>query len=152
MLGVSERIPAMRIINVCKSFLPVVVLPLLLAACAALSPAPAPVSDNAAVLALVDQAHAEAADHRLQGAVGTIERALRIEPRNPFLWQELARLHLAQGDYDQTESLAARSNSWAGPNRQLRAANWRLISEARQARGDAAGAQDAEDRARQLER
>ena len=52
----------MRILlNVCKSFLPVVVLPLLLAACATLSPAPAPVSDNAAVLALVDQAHAEAA-------------------------------------------------------------------------------------------
>jgi len=143
----------MRIIlNVCRSFLPVVVLPLLLAACAALSPAPAPVSDNAAVLALVDQAHAEAADRRLQGAMGTIERALRIEPRNPFLWQELARLHLAQGDYDQTESLAARSNSWAGTNRQLRAANWRLISEARLARGDAAGARDAEDRARQLER
>ena len=142
----------MRILNFSKSLLPVVVLPVLLAACAALSPAPTAVSDNAAVLALVDQAHAEAADHRPQGAMGTLERALRIEPRNPFLWQELARLHLAQGDFDQTESLAARSNSWAGENRPLRAANWRLIREARLARGDAAGAQEAEDRARQLER
>ena len=152
MLGVSERIPGMRLANRCRSLLPAVILPVVLAACAALSPAPPPVSDNAAVLALVDQAHAEAADHRLQGATGTIERALRIEPRNPFLWQELARLHLAQGDYDQTESLAARSNSWAGENRLLRAANWRLIRDARLARGDAAGAQEAEERARQLER
>lgn len=142
----------MRILNFCKGFLSVAIPALLLGACAALTPAPPPVSDNAAVLALVDQAHAEAADHRLQGATGTIERALRIEPRNPFLWQELARLHLAQGDYDQTESLAARSNSWAGENRLLRAANWRLIRDARLARGDAAGAQEAEDRARQLER
>lgn len=142
----------MRILNFCKGFLSVTIPALLLGACAALTPAPPPVSDNAAVLALVDQAHAEAADHRLQGATGTIERALRIEPRNPFLWQELARLHLAQGDYDQTESLAARSNSWAGENRLLRAANWRLIRDARLARGDAAGAQEAEGRARQLER
>jgi tetratricopeptide (TPR) repeat protein len=142
----------MRIFNFCKSFLPVVVLPLLLTACAALSPAPTPVSDNAAVLALVDQARAEAADHRLQSAIGTLERALRIEPRNPVLWQELARQHLAQGDYDQAESLAARSNSWAGSNRPLRAANWHLIRDARLARGDAAGAQLAEDRARELER
>lgn len=141
----------MRIFNSCRTFPAVVALALLLAACAALSPAPAPVSDNAAVLALVDKAHAEAADRRLQSAIGTLERALRIEPRNPFLWQELARQHLAQGDYDQAESLAARSNSWAGANRPLRAANWRLIRDARLARGDAAGAQQAEDRAHQLE-
>lgn len=140
----------MRIFNSCKSFLPVIVLPLLLAACVAL--APTPVSDNPAVLALVDQAHAEAADRRLQSAIGTLERALRIEPRNPFLWQELARQHLAQGDYDQAESLAARSNSWAGTNHPLRAANWYLIRDARLARGDVVGAQQAEDRARRLER
>jgi tetratricopeptide (TPR) repeat protein len=142
----------MRALSVLRRLLPAVTLPALLAACAALAPVPPPVSDNAAVLALVDQAHAEAADRRLQGAMGTMERALRIEPRNPYLWQELARLHLAQGDYDQTESLAARSNSWAGTNRQVRAANWRLIAEARLARGDEAGAREAEDRARQLER
>ena len=142
----------MRIFNYCKIFLPVVVLLPWLAACVAMSPAPTAVSDNAAVLALVEQAHAEAADHRLQSAIGTLERALRIEPRNPFLWQDLARQHLAQGDYDQAESLAARSNSWAGANHPLRAANWYLIRDARLARGDAAGAQQAEDRARQLER
>ncbi|MGW8183786.1 MAG: tetratricopeptide repeat protein, partial [Burkholderiales bacterium] len=69
--------------------------------------------------------------------------ALRLEPRNPRLWQELARVRLKQGEYAQAESLAARSNSWAGGDRQLRAENWRLIAQAREARGDAAGARAA---------
>jgi predicted Zn-dependent protease len=111
-----------------------------------------PVSENPAVLTLVEQARAEAAEHKLQSAVASIERAQRLEPRNPWLWQELARLHLAQGDHAQAESLAARSNTWAGSDWTLRAANWRLIGEARAARGDVAGAQAAEARAVQLER
>ena len=47
-------------------------------------------------------------------AAASIERALRIEPRNPRLWQELARVRLKQGQYAQAENVAARSNSWAG--------------------------------------
>ena len=125
---------------------------LLLPACAVLRPGPTPVSENPAVLTLVEQARAEAAENKLQSAVATIERAQRLEPRNPWLWQELARLHLAQGDHAQAESLAARSNTWAGSDPALRAANWRLIGAARSARGDAAGAQAAEARAVELER
>lgn len=125
---------------------------LLLSACAVLRPGIIPVSENPAVLTLVEQARAEAAENKLQSAVATIERAQRLEPRNPWLWQELARLHLAQGDHAQAESLAARSNTWAGSDPALRAANWRLIGAARSARGDAAGAQAAEARAVELER
>jgi Tfp pilus assembly protein PilF len=128
------------------------VLMLLLSACATLRPQPTPVSENPAVLGLLEQARADAAQNKLQSATGSLERALRIEPRNPWLWQELARLHLAQGDAAQAESLAARSNTWAGSVRALRAANWRLIGAARAARGDAAGAQAAEARAAELER
>jgi predicted Zn-dependent protease len=129
-------------------FLPV----LLLTACAVLRPGTKAVSENPAVLMLVEQAHAEAAENKLRSAVATIERAQRLEPRNPWLWQELARLHLAQGDFAQAESFAARSNTWAGNDGTLHAANWRLIAEARAARGDTAGAQEAETRATQLER
>jgi len=128
------------------------VLVLLLSACAALRPGTMPVSENPAVLTLVEQARAEVAENKLQSAVASIERAQRLEPRNPWLWQELARLHLAQGNHAQAESLAARSNTWAGNDRTLRAANWRLIGAARAARGDVAGAQAAEARAVQLER
>jgi predicted Zn-dependent protease len=135
-----------------KRFLLLFLLSLLLTACAALRPETKPVSENQAVLMLVEQARAETVENKLHSAVATIERAQRLEPRNPWLWQELARLHLAQGNYAQAESLAARSNTWAGNDWILRAANWRLIGEARAARGDTAGAKDAEARAVQLER
>ena len=125
---------------------------LLLAACTALRPGPPPVSENPAVLTLVEQARAETALNKLQSAAGTVERALRIEPRNPRLWQELAHLHLTLGDHAQAESFAARSNTWAAGDRALGAANWRLIARAREARGDTAGAQAATARAVELER
>ena len=91
----------------------------------------------------MDSARAEAAAGNLAGAAASLERALRIEPRNPRLWHELARVRLKQGQHAQAESVAARSNSWAGEDKALRAENWRLIAESRRARGDADGAQAA---------
>ncbi len=115
-------------------------------------PAPLPESsaartENLAIAGLLDGARADAAAGRLANAAASLERALRIEPRNPRLWQELARLRLKQGDYAQAESTAARSNSWAGSDNALRAENWRLIAHAREARGDAEGARAALDAA-----
>ena len=125
---------------------------LLAAACATRPPGEVPISDNAAVRALAEQAGLEVADGRLTSAAATLERALRIEPRNPRLWLELARLRLTQGEADQAEQLAARAASFAGNDRALRAANWRLIAEARRARGDPAGARQALERAARYER
>ena len=109
-------------------------------------PAPAPPAartESAAIAGLLDDARADAEAGRLTNAAASLERALRIEPRNPRLWQELARVRLKQGEYAQAESTAARSNSWAGGDSRLRAENWRLIAQAREARGDAAGARAA---------
>ncbi len=106
-------------------------------------PEPAARTENLAIAGLLDGARADAAAGRLANAAASLERALRIEPRNPRLWQELARVRLKQGDYAQAESTAARSNSWAGSDNALRAENWRLIAQAREARGDAEGARAA---------
>ena len=106
-------------------------------------PTPAPRPENAAVASLMDAARADASAGRLANAAASLERALRIEPRNPRLWQELARVRFQQGDYVQAENVAARSNSWAGSDSALRAENWRLIAQAREARGDSAGAKAA---------
>ena len=100
-------------------------------------PAPPPQAEtreNVAIAGLVETARADAAAGRLPNAAASLERALRIEPRNPRLWQELARVRLRQGDYAQAESLAQRSNSWAGSDSGLRAGNARIIEEARAAR------------------
>ena len=107
------------------------------------APAQAPRSENIAVAGLMESARADVTSGRLANAAASLERALRIEPRNPRLWQELARVRLKQGQYDQAESVAARSNSWAGSDSALRGENWRLIAQAREARGDAAGARAA---------
>jgi len=107
------------------------------------SPEPAARSENAAIASLMESARAEATAGRPANAAASLERALRIEPRNPRLWQALARVHLQQGDYEQAESTARRSNSWAGSDNALRSENWRLIARSREARGDAEGARAA---------
>jgi len=93
-----------------------------------------PPSENIAVAGLMDTARADVAANRLGSAAATLERALRIEPRNPRLWHELAKVRLKQGDYAQAESTAQRSNAWAGSDADLRAANQRIIEDARAAR------------------
>ena len=118
----------------------------MLSACAAApGPSPAPVEqappppsagprENTAVAGLMESARTDAAAGRLPSAAASLERALRIEPRNPRLWQQLARVRLQQGDFAQAESLAARSNSYAGGDSTLRAENQRIVDEARNAR------------------
>jgi tetratricopeptide (TPR) repeat protein len=121
---------------------------LCLAGCAKMQPAAQPEpSGNTAVQALLNKAHGQAAAGRMDDAGANLERALRIEPRNPVLWQELARVRLDQGQYGQAENLAAKSNALAGSNRYLQAENWRIIGEARNRRGDLEGARAAFKRA-----
>jgi predicted Zn-dependent protease len=149
---------------------------LLLAGCAAQTPAPVVTStptptpvpapsepsappvlrpatrESTVVASLMDSARSDTAAGRLANAAATLERALRIEPRNPRLWSELARVRFQQHDYAQAESTALRSESWAGKDNLLRADNWRLISAAREARGDRAGAQQAREAASRFEK
>ena len=91
--------------------------------------------ENAAIAGLMDSARNDAAAGKLGSAAATLERALRIEPRNPRLWHELAKVRYRQADYTQAESLAARSNTYAASDADLRAANQKLIADARAARG-----------------
>ena len=154
---VAEALRQVKLKETEMKFLPFVLLVALGAGCAAVPPGfepepPPPVSENIAVAKLMEGARADIESGELSRAAAALERALRIEPRNPRLWQELARLRLRQGDYGQAESLAARSNSWAGDERRVRVANWRLIAEARAARGDVDGETAALERAAELER
>jgi Tfp pilus assembly protein PilF len=125
------------------------ILFLLLAGCAAQQPAPveSPTSppatppgttsqkpENVAIAGLMDSARKDASSGKLGSAAASLERALRIEPRNPRLWHELAVIRYRQADYGQAESLAARSNTYAGTDADLRAANQKVIKDARAAK------------------
>ncbi len=64
----------------------------------------------------------------------TIERALRIEPDNPLLWVELARVWMNDGDAVQADSTSRRALVLAEGDRQVQASAWRLIAESLRAR------------------
>jgi hypothetical protein len=105
---------------------------------------PPPREQPPAVVALLDHAEQQANDGDLQSAAMTLERAIRIDSRNPVLWHHLASVRLAEGNAEQAEGLAKKSNALAAGNYALQARNWGLIAEARRARGDTTGAQSAE--------
>jgi predicted Zn-dependent protease len=102
-------------------------------------------------VALLGHAEQQANDGNLQAAAVTLERAIRIDSRNPILWHHLASVRLAEGDAIQAEQLAIKSSSLAAGNYALQARNWGLIAEARRTRGDTAGAQAAERQKRALQ-
>jgi tetratricopeptide (TPR) repeat protein len=105
---------------------------------------------NQAVAALLDSADRHVKSNQLPQAGAALERALRIEPSNAGIWHDLAQIRLHQGEYQQAESLASKSNNLAGGNRALQARNWRLIAVSRKATGNTAGAEEAEARASQF--
>lgn len=105
-------------------------------------PKPA-MSGNRAVVALLDRAQRDNNAGEREAAGASLERALRIEPRNSWLWLELAQVRLAQGQYAQTITLARKSLSFAGHQPRLQSENWQVIGQARVAQGDRAGAEQA---------
>lgn len=81
------------------------------------------------------------------GAAATLERSLRIAPREAYLWNRLARVRMEQGLTAQAGQLAARSNDLAGSQANIKRDNWRIIAESRRRAGDVTGAGEAEKRA-----
>ena len=102
------------------------------------------------MVALLDSADKYVKSNQLDKAGAALERALRIEPRNAGIWHDLAQIRLHQGEYQQAESLASKSNNLATGNRSLQARNWKLIAVARKSTGNSAGAAEAEAQATQL--
>jgi tetratricopeptide (TPR) repeat protein len=121
-------------------------------ACGRLAPA-APTSRAAepgagpAPMVLLKRAQALANTGKSAEAVATLERAIRIEPRNPWLWHRLAVLRLQEGQHSPAIELAKRSNVLARGNRRLLAGNWLLVGKARAGLRDVEGAARARARA-----
>ena len=108
-------------------------------------------SNRKAVASLMDQARMEVSAGRMGNGAASMERAIRLEPKNARLWQELARLRLSQRDYVQAEHVAMRSNTLTRGDYAMRAENWDIIAQAREARGDAAGARSARELAKRVD-
>lgn len=91
-------------------------------------------SNSPTVLALLDQASRQEHSGSTEKAAATLERALRIEPKNARLWHRLAVLRFQQGQFTLAESLAAKSSMLAQGDWSLKQKNAELIEQVRQRR------------------
>jgi Tfp pilus assembly protein PilF len=85
-----------------------------------------------AVRELLQRASEQAEAGEGERAAATLERALRIEPANPWLWHRLAVLRLQQGYPELAIHLAARSSELARGDARLLAGNRQVIRMARE--------------------
>lgn len=77
-------------------------------------PVPVPPPSSGATAALLQQSRQQSAAGNDELAISSLERALRINPRDSELWLELGELKLRQGDYAQAESMGRRALAVAG--------------------------------------
>lgn len=140
----------------------------LLAACATQAPAPvedrtaaeqvrAPAAEearglqvyalrNPAVTELSEAASAAERDGDIERATMLLERALRIEPRDPELLQHMAEIKLDREDWDQAESYASRSFDVGPRLGEICQRNWRTMALARERQGRYEAARQARER------
>ncbi|HLF96127.1 MAG TPA: tetratricopeptide repeat protein [Methylococcaceae bacterium] len=98
---------------------------------------------SAPALALLEQAGEQADQGDRDGAIATLERAIRIQPKNPRLWHRMAELRLYQDKPLLAIDLAKKSLSLAQGDKKIVQGNWALIAEAKKRMGDPAGAAEA---------
>ena len=144
-------------------------LALLLNACA--TPTPAPVEDrevqekvrqpakqqsagvqvyplqNPAVKSLMEDAAEAESIGEFDVAAVSLERALRIQPRDPEILQQMAEVQLLKKDYEQALNFAIQSYDSGSRVGEICARNWHSISVAREHLGDKSGSKQAKSRA-----
>lgn len=114
-----------------------------------------PVDSTSAVESLLNDAKTYYEMRQFEQAAALLERALRIDPRNPILWHNLAGIRLAQEDWKRAANLATKSNTLAGNKenyKELRLRNWVIVTRACEGLGDFNCAQEARNRAQALAR
>lgn len=103
--------------------------------------------ENPAVKELQANASAAEAEGDLDQATALLERALRIQPRNPEVLQHMAEVQLQSRDWDQALNFASRSYDVGPRVGEICSRNWRTISVAREYLGDKPGSAEAEQKA-----
>lgn len=103
-----------------------------------------------AALSLVRQADNLLASGDTRGAIARLERAQRIAPRSAEVYFKLSQAYVAADQLGSAEQFTLKGLSLAGDNARLQRAGWLLLADIRRARGNVAGADQAEARAAAL--
>lgn len=107
-------------------------------------PAPGTPREGVTAVAALLEGAREAEEARQYGrAAAMLERALKVDPRDPRLWHRLAVVRHRQGRHAEAEALALRSLSLRSRDRDLDARSWQVVAAARRAQGDEEGAREA---------
>ncbi len=106
---------------------------------------------SSAVIALMSTADENIKAGRLDAAVVSIERALRIEPRNATLTYKLAELRLQQSKPLLAENIARKAALLAAGDKSLKKKSWLLIAQARHLQQNYEGAREAQLKAQSLD-
>ncbi len=101
----------------------------------------APLSPAVGALALAANQNSKSGN--IESATTTIERAIRIEPRNATLYYKLALLRLKQSKPRLAEDLAKKAALLASDDTQLKKHSWLLVARAREVQGDLKGGKEA---------
>lgn len=99
---------------------------------------------NSAVVALLGDAQQAAGRGDYANAESQVERALRIAPRDPQIYLQLAAVKRQQGEYLQAEQVALRGIALAAGLPDFKRRLWRELALIRTQAGDFAGATQAE--------
>lgn len=106
-----------------------------------------PSGTSPAVVALISESDRNRNGGDLDAAVVVMERALRIDSRNPTLTYKLAQLRIKQNKPQLAEELAGKAALLAGSNLDLKRKSWLLIAQARQMQQNPQGAKEAKAKA-----
>lgn len=100
-----------------------------------------------AAQSLISQADGYLAQGDAAAAVAQLERAQRIAPRSAEVYFKLSEAYVAMDQLGSAEQFTLKGLSLAGSDARLQRAGWLLLADIRRARGNVAGADQAEQRA-----
>ncbi|WP_018402535.1 tetratricopeptide repeat protein [Marinobacter gelidimuriae] len=104
----------------------------------------------AAAAGLVKEAITLMAQGNGAAAITRLERAQRIAPRSAAVYFKLSEVYAMTGQLGSAEQFTLKGLSLAGRDERLQRSGWLLLADIRRARGNVAGAQQAESRAARL--
>ncbi|SDW91074.1 tetratricopeptide repeat protein [Marinobacter mobilis] len=105
---------------------------------------------SGAAASLIRQADSLLAQGNVPAAIGQLERAQRISPRSPEVYFKLSEAYVAANNLGAAEQFTLKGLSLAGSNVRMQRTGWLLLADIRRARGNVAGANQAEARASSL--
>ncbi|PHQ25572.1 hypothetical protein CLH62_08115 [Marinobacter guineae] len=103
-----------------------------------------------AALSLVREAEGLLKRGDTSGAIARLERAQRIAPRSAEVYFKLSEAYVVSNQLGSAEQFTLKGLSLAGNDTRLQRAGWSLLADIRRARGNVAGADQAEARAAAL--